>query len=360
MAINPKQLKPQRKKTLLEKKLITSLRMQTILLIAITLVGVYVCYLIILPFLSILVWTLVLAVIFQPFYHWVEMRLHQTNLSAFIAVLVAGLMVVLPIMFVLQKIVIQTFHGAQLLEMQLNKQSLTQSPIFPYELSTIIAKVKQYFDVSNALKTFSDWLIKSAGMLVGGSVFQLIYFCLVFYILFFFIRDKQKILNTLNCLLPLSDFELKEMYDRIGDTVHAIVFGGFVIAFIQGTLGGLMFWWLGLPAPFVWGLLMTLLSVVPMFGSFIVWLPAAAYLLLLGHWIQALILIMWGMLVVGTIDNFLRPLLLSNRLQLHTLSIFLSILGGVLLFGSVGVILGPITIIITMIFLRAVNDRITF
>jgi predicted PurR-regulated permease PerM len=131
--------------------------------------------------------------------------------------------------------------------------------------------------------------------------------------------------------------------------VHATVYGTLAVAAVQGTLGGLMFWALGLPTPLLWGLVMGLLSIVPVLGAFVVWIPAAILLGLDGSWVRALILAAWGGIVVGSIDNFLRPMLVGNRLRLHTIPAFISIVGGLLLFGAPGFILGPMAATMTVL-----------
>jgi predicted PurR-regulated permease PerM len=118
-----------------------------------------------------------------------------------------------------------------------------------------------------------------------------------------------------------------------------------------------MFWWLGLPAPLLWGMVMAILAVVPMLGAFIVWIPAALFLALEGSWGKALILTLWGMLIVGTIDNLLRPVLVSSRLKLHTVLAFISVVGGLMLFGAAGLILGPVALTITTVLLEFWRTR---
>jgi predicted PurR-regulated permease PerM len=118
-----------------------------------------------------------------------------------------------------------------------------------------------------------------------------------------------------------------------------------------------MFWWLGLPAPLLWGLVMAILAVVPVLGAFIVWVPAALFLVVEGSWGKALILTIWGVVVVGGIDNLLLPYLVGNRLKLHTILAFISVVGGLILFGASGLILGPVVLTITQVLLEIWRDR---
>src|SRR4029077_11006468 len=129
-----------------------------------------------------------------------------------------------------------------------------------------------------------------------------------------FLRDRRLALETLRTLSPLSQVEMDRLFTQLADTFYATIYGIVVVAGVQGTWGGLMFWWLGLPTPLLWGLVMALLAVVPVLGAFIVWLPASIFLALDGSWEKAVILALWGGLVVSTIDNLLYPMLVGNRL----------------------------------------------
>lgn len=113
-----------------------------------------------------------------------------------------------------------------------------------------------------------------------------------------------------------------------------------------------MFWWLGLPMPVLWGFAMGLLAVVPVLGAFIVWVPAALFLALDGEFGKAVILTLWGTIVIGGVDNLIYPILVKNRMRLHTVPAFIAIVGGLLLFGASGLLLGPLVLTITMFFLE--------
>ena len=118
-----------------------------------------------------------------------------------------------------------------------------------------------------------------------------------------------------------------------------------------------MFWWLNLPAPFLWGVVMGVLAVIPVLGAFIVWIPAALFLVLEGDWGKAVILSVWGGVVVGGIDNLIYPVLVGNRLRMHTVIAFVSVVGGLIAFGPSGVVLGPVTVSVTGALLRAWRER---
>jgi predicted PurR-regulated permease PerM len=200
-------------------------------------------------------------------------------------------------------------------------------------------------------------LTNTATSFVRGSVMQLTGLLLTFYLLFYFLRDRHLALDSLRSLAPLSPAEMDRVFSRVTATIHATVYGTLVVATIQGTLGGLMFWILGLPAPLLWGLIMGLLAVIPVLGAFVIWIPAAIWLATQGMWGKALLLTAWGGIVVAGIDNLIYPILVGNRLHQHTLLTFISLVGGLIVFGSSGIILGPLSVTLTLLLLEIWHDR---
>lgn len=325
---------------------------QTLLLMAVTALGIYLCGLLAAPFLPALAWALALAVLFAPFQKWLESKLAHSGLAAMIAVTVIALIVVVPAVFVAQKLVVQAVKGAQLIESKVSSGEWRRAIEAQPRLAPIADKIEQDLDLQDSVKTLTSWLSTTAGSIVTGSVFQAVNFCIIFYLLFFFLRDRRAALHSLRYLSPLSKAEMEQMFERISGTINATVYGTLAVSAIQGLLGGLMFWWLGLPAPLLWGFVMAILAVIPVLGAFVVWVPAVAFLALEGSWGNAVILAVWGMLVVGTIDNLLRPALVGKQLKLHTVVAFISVVGGLMLFGPAGLILGPVALTITTVLLE--------
>lgn len=209
--------------------------------------------------------------------------------------------------------------------------------------------IDQHLDLPSMMATVATWLSNTGAMFVRGSLLQAAEVLITFYLLFYFLRDRAAAVTLIKTWLPLAPDDAEYLLRRVVDTVHATVYGTLAVATIQGTLGELMFWTLGMPAPLLWGLVMGLLSIVPVLGSFVVWIPAALLLLLDGSWIRAFVLAAWGGIVVGGIDNVLRPTFVGNRLRLHTILAFISIIGGLILFGAPGFILGPMAATMTML-----------
>jgi predicted PurR-regulated permease PerM len=325
---------------------------QTLVLMLATVLGIYLCYKIALPFLSVLAWALTLAVMFSPLQRWLESKLKQPNFAALISILLIGLIVIVPTVLIGEQLLTQVVKGSQLIDEKLNSGEWRRVLEAQPQLAPVVNKIEQYINFPDNIKALNARLGNATGAIVKGSIVQVIGFILVFYMLFFFLRDRHWALKSIASLSPLSQAEMGKLFKRVGDTIHATVYGTFAIAVVQGTLGGLMFWWLDLPAPFLWGLVMSFLAIVPMLGASIVWAPAVLFLALEGNWGSALMLAVWGVLVVSTIDNLLRPVFVGNRLKLHTILVFMSVIGGLLQFGPAGLILGPVTLAITIALLE--------
>ena len=161
-------------------------------------------------------------------------------------------------------------------------------------------------------------------------------------LLFFLLRDRALALASLCSLLPLHERETTELLDRVGDTILATALGRLTIAAVQGVLAGLAFWVLGVPGVILWAFTLAVCAMIPAFGSFLVWGPVAIYLGLTGHWGKAALLAIWGGLIVSTIDNILYPILVGSHMRAHIATILLAILGGIALFGPLGIVLGPV------------------
>lgn len=325
---------------------------QTIAMLALSALALYLCMRMALPFLPALAAALSLAALFAPLQARFERRLRHAGLAAGLSLLLIGSIVVVPASFVVQQLATQALEGARVIQERVATGQWRQSLASQPRLALWATRIEQQLDLPATATRFANWLSNTAGRLLKGSIYQLLGFVLTFYLLFFFLRDRLAAVVALRALLPLSAAESDRLLLRINDTIHATVYGILAVAAVQGLLGGLMFWWLGLSAPLLWGTVMALLAVVPVLGAFVVWIPAALVLALDGDYSRAMILCVWGVLVIGTANELLRPYLVGNRLQQHTVLVFISVVGGLIVFGPAGLILGPVTLSISMVLLE--------
>jgi len=319
----------------------------TLLLMAVTVGGLYLCFRILAPFVPAMAGALALAVLFAPFHRWLERRLGAGNLAAVTSVLVAALIVVVPALVMASRLINELGRGAQSVRALVESGQLRSA----FDQNALLAPIghwlEKQLDLSAVITAVAAWLTSTGTSLVQGSVVQAIGVVLVFYMLFYMLRDRAAAMQAVRSLSPLSAADMSQLFSDVTDTVHATVYGTLIVSVIQGALGGLMFWWLGLPEPLVWGVVMGLLAVVPVLGAFVIWVPVAIFLALEGQVGSALLLAVWGTVVVGGIDNLLYPMLVGNRLKMHTLVAFVSIVGGLVIFGPSGLILGPVVFTVT-------------
>lgn len=312
--------------------------------LGITILGVFLCYLIAVPFLSSLAWALALAVLFMPVHKWISRKLKKKNISAMITSALAIVIVVIPVMLIVIRVVLEVDKGAALIMNRVEsgewQTNLEQMPF----VGKSVFWLENHLNIPQAVNNLTSWLTAQVTLFLRSSFVQIIVIVLTFYLLFYFLRDRNEILRTIRRFSPLCGRETNGLFKVINNTIRATVFGTLAVSAVKGFLAGFMFWVLGLPAPLLWGTIMGILSIIPLLGSYIIWVPAAIYLALDGYWAQATVLIVWGMLVVGTVNNILYPILVSRKLKLHTIVAFIALAGGILVYGASGIILGPLTL----------------
>lgn len=321
------------------------------------LVGVIICYLIAAPFVPALIWSLTLAVLFVPFELRVRRIVTSKNIAAGISSIIVALIVVIPVLLIAGALSREAIKGAASIATMIDANSwssiVAENPV----LFSLVERFNGWIDFPQIIQEATISVKKWSGDLVKGSVASLLTMLVTFYFLFYFLRDSKKLLLLMQEFLPFNADEFAHLKTRVADTIFASVYGTLVVSALQGILGGLMFWWLGLPSPLFWGVLMGAVGIVPFLGAFIIWVPAAIFLVVNGNIGSALILTFWGTIVVGLVDNVIYPILVGNRLKLHSVPAFVAILGGLLLFGPSGIVLGPVIIVIVPALFNILRDR---
>jgi predicted PurR-regulated permease PerM len=192
------------------------------------------------------------------------------------------------------------------------------------------------------LKVAANFLVKNLSSLTGNTIVFFVEFAVMLYCLFYFLRDGKKLIDTVTHYMPVDEHHMNTFISEFLVTSKATLKFTFVIGGIQGLLGGLIFYITGVERALVWGVLMVGLSIVPAIGNSIIWAPAGIIMLLLGHIWQGIAILVFGFVVISSVDNMLRPILLGQDIQMHSLLIFLSTLGGIATFGFSGFVLGPV------------------
>lgn len=315
----------------------------------------YLAFLIIAPFLVPLGWAGVLAVSVQPVFRELAPRLGRSR-AAGLSVALVLLMIVLPVWLIVQALV---GEGAQAVAALQN--ALSSPP--PDRLLTIWTWVQSHVPslsperLSETLGALGERagsaVAAGSGKLLGGVASLLIDLILAHLALFFFLRDGPAIVGVLRGLLPFHATQREQVIRQVEDLVFASVIAGLAVAAVQGFLGGLGFWVVGVRAPVVWGTVMAFTSLVPLVGASLVWAPVAIWFLVTGDVTRGLILIAIGGGLVGMADNILRPVLLTGRASMNGLVTFVALLGGMSAFGLIGLVFGPVVVAVGMALLNA-------
>lgn len=309
------------------------------------------------PFLYPMFWASVLAISFYPLYLKLDKHIRFPSLSAGITVLFIIALVIIPLLFVATLLVSQSsslyekisnfdvLNGVDTLKQQIGNLPFIGS--YVGQLNTTGPEFAK-----NAASFTSSFLFENFKALTQYSINFFFMSFLMLYTLFYFLRDGKRMLKRLMHLSPLGDKYEEMLYERFTSTARATLKGTFIVGVVQGTLGGIMFWIAGIQGAFVWGVLMSLFSIIPGVGSGLVWLPTAIFMLAIGSTKEGIILLVGGFGVISIIDNFLRPPLVGRDTQMHPLLVLFSTLGGIFAFGISGFIIGPI---ITALFLAIMS-----
>ena len=306
----------------------------------------YLVFRVVQPFLVPLGWAGVLVVIFYPLHSRLEKRWGAPR-AASISTMGVTLILIIPGLLLMAAFVQEGADAVRGLH-----KGITEGQ-FPWiqrawEWIQQRAPAGESTDLPTLARQTAEgvatFLAAQAGAVLKNIAVFLFDLVVIILAMFYLFRDAGKIMNAIRRVLPFDPEPREHMLSQARDLIFASVTSGLIVAFVQGTLGGIVFAAVGIGAPVFWGVVMGFFSLLPVVGAWLVWVPAAVWLLLSGEIARGVILAAVGAGLVGTVDNVLRPALISGRSQLNGLLIFISLLGGVAVFGMLGVVLGPIVV----------------
>jgi predicted PurR-regulated permease PerM len=316
-------------------------------LFLISICAIVLCALIVSPFLPAITGAIVLAIVTQRPHRWISAHLKNATLAATVSLLLVGLSIVGPVLFFAQATARHVLIAVRSIQNGAAEQGLRQFIAQHSRLSDTVQYAIDNFDISQTIENSAGSLAGRMAAILSGSITALMQVCVMLFILFFLYRDRKRMLIFLRSFLPLHVEETDYLLERVRAAIEALVLGRFAVAGLQGLVAGITYACVGVGAASLLGLTTMLFALVPAVGAFVIWLPIAIYLAAMHQWVQAAILLAVGSLVISTLDNFLYPILVGTRMQMHTVAIFLAMLGGVALFGVIGLILGPIAFAVT-------------
>lgn len=332
----------------------------TIFLLALAAVALYFCYIIARPFLSPIFLAVMIAIVFHPVHTRVRMRIRGRNAAALISTLLVLVILVLPAIG-LGIVVSREVTGLYQLLSERSAEQGGWNPYVMHAMERLLGWAGRYIDLStfDLRGTILRWLegiskfLLSWGARAVGNILSFLGDALVaFFTLFFLFREGSSMRESVAAVLPLNRGQLERLFTGISNSIVANFYGCLAVGVAQGSLASLGFWVLGLPSPVLWGMVTALFSLIPIIGSAAVWGPAVIVLMVGGHWWKGLILLVWGAAVVGQVDSLVRPYVISERANLHTLLVFFALLGGVKAFGIMGLFVGPVVLSVALVVLE--------
>jgi predicted PurR-regulated permease PerM len=319
-----------------------------VLVIAVSLAFAWILW----PFFSAVLWATVLAIVFAPLYRRILRSFGQRqNLAALTTLLVVVTLVILPLSLTATSLA----QEATSLYDRVQSGELNLGTVFQQLRDALPAWATDLLDrlglthlgavqerLADALKRGSQFLAAQALSIGQGAAGFVLGLVVMLYLLFFFLRDGRALAKRIQDAIPLPPEEERDLFKKFTTVIRATIKGSILVAALQGALGGLIFWILGLHAPVLWGVVMGLLALLPAIGAAVVWLPVAIYLLATGSILQGMVLLVFGALVIGLVDNILRPLLVGQDTKMPDFIVLISTLGGLATFGLNGFVVGPV------------------
>jgi predicted PurR-regulated permease PerM len=300
------------------------------------------------PFFTPLFWAAVIAGIFKPIYDRLLQKLNRPNLSASLMLCLIVLIILLPAAIVASLLVAESLKIYQsisadtgLIEEKV-RNTLSDLTNHPY-ISQFHVDEQFFVDrFRDAIKNIANYIIVRLSGITQNTIVFLIQFGVMIYALYFFFRDGDRILKRALRICFLESGKGRILYEHFIATARATLKATILLGGLQGISGGIIFYVTGIEGAMIWGVLMTVLAILPGIGCSIIWAPAGIIMLLGGHLWEGVAILTFGVLVISLGDNLLRPILIGSDVELHPLLIFLSTLGGLVVFGLSGFVMGPI------------------
>ncbi|MBN9118588.1 MAG: AI-2E family transporter [Planctomycetes bacterium] len=344
-----------------EGPLATGERLRPFALAALTVVLLALCALLAYPFLPAVTWGVALAVVAWPLHAWILRRIteHRTA-AAVLSALVVVLAIVVPGAFVAQQLAREAASAADQMREDRAKDTVRDRLARVPGMGDVVAWADRTgIDIDAEARGAVRSYFGDAGALAQGSVMAVLQAVIAVFILFYMLRDRRELLAGVRRLLPMRRSEADRVFDGAAGSVYANLYASLLTSAIDGFTGGLLFWFLGLPSPVTWGVVIFVLSLLPVAGIFMVWLPAAVYLALVDDWGGAAALVAWGAGCGVLVDTLLYTRLAGARMRLHQVPALIAFLGGIAVFGASGMILGPAILAVTVAVLDVWHHRVT-
>jgi len=315
----------------------------------------YLFYRILSPFLEPIFWAIIISIVCYPFFQKLQRIMKQRrSLSAMTMTLLVVFILLLPLTLLIVNLANEVVKGYYWVE-EMTKEGRLQAYLEQIRgipiLDRAFEKLGQYIDLSQIdpqhlllknIQKVSTFFFNQSSIILKGLSGFVIGFLFALLSLYYLFKDGHHLFETLKEILPIRPKERDLLFHRLQEMIIATIYGGVLIAVIQGLLGGVSFWILRIPSPVLWGTAMALLSFIPFGGTALIWGPTAIFLFIQGTFIKGIILLAIGVFIISMVDNVLRPFFVGARTKIHPLLLLFAVLGGIQVFGMIGLVAGPL------------------
>jgi predicted PurR-regulated permease PerM len=317
--------------------------------LAIILILFYLLYRVLSPFLITIAWAMVLSITFYPLYRLFLKFIKRPWAASLITLIIILVIMVGPFSFVVGSLVSEIKDVYSAIE-EKGFETITRIQSHP-RIAGIFEKLTSYkifegFDLQqsavNTLKSIGKAIAEHTKDIFKNALLLIIKFIIMCITIFYFLKDGNTLANFIKKLLPFSEKQKDRLEERVKEMVVAAIYGGLAVAVVQGILGGVAFLTFGLPSPVFWGTAMAIFSLLPLFGCATIWVTTGIILLLSGDYSKGIGLLLYGTIIISSVDNIIKPIVIGGKTKLHTLLVFFSVLGGINFLGFLGFILGPL------------------
>ena len=340
-------------------------------------VVLYLSFLLIRPFITAILASVILSYIFYPLYRKINKKLKKKNLSSFIVTILVILLITIPLVFAVNKISRDIY-----LSYVIVKQKVVTGNLFGIDCQTsdnllcsVSNKIKEIGSDPKVRNYLNDTLSRLAVFIAGatsgfilGIPKLLLDIFIIFFVMFYLFKDGKEIVHKIKCCLPIKKEHQNKIYKKFNEMTYAVVYGNIITAIIQGLVGAIGFLIFGIPSALFWGLLMAFFALMPYIGTAIIWVPAALFQIASGYfggniaifW-KGVGLMIYGLVIISSVDNILKPKIIGTRAKVHPVFVLIGVVGGVFLFGFIGVVVGPLilTLLLTLFEIYEEDKTIT-
>ncbi len=306
---------------------------------------------IILPFINAVLTAIVLAFVFYPLFKKLNKKIKNKKITSYVMLIILIILILIPAIFaanILLKEVFNIYSSIRSIDEAEISNAISSVIGSRIDVSTYISEARS--EITNIITgTIPEFLLS-----IPRKLFSLF---VILFTFFYVLKDKENLLETLKRVLPVDNKHKEEVIKEFAVVTKSVIFGLIVAGIAQGIAGAIGFKIFGISNALFWGVVMATMSILPIVGPFLIWVPAGIYLLFTGNVINGILLLIYGTIIISSVDNVIKPRLISSKIKIHPIIVLLGLVGGIKMFGLVGVIIGPLILALTITFFKFYEEK---